>query len=389
MRLASTAVDRDGYPRLRSAGARRPEKCVTEEDVFLQTEDKMSAKPKKLIKHNVRLLVAALLLAYVFLQVPLADVVAAIRTADARYLALVFLISIAVQFVGAFRLNILLNNQGMKVSVRKVFEISFVSRFYSLFLPGGSFSAIAVNVYKLTHFRANTVKAGVALLMDRLSVTLVLCVLGIGFWFVQESRPDSFWLMLFLGTTFALILLICVLMSSKLPCGRLKELFTSTPITNGLASLMSSIQKARQIGAHTAVVILICSIAVHLLGTLGYWVLCHSLGIDLSPSAAGWLRSVMLLLALLPISIAGFGLRELGALAVLQLFGIEPTVAIAFALLIMTTTVLGIGLVGGVLESWRFAKQIELPELAENLARYRPIRQLSAIHDLPMLRAQH
>ncbi len=62
----------------------------------------------------------------------------------------------------------------------------------------------------------------------------------------------------------------------------------------------------------------------------------------------------MILVTLLPITIAGLGVREVAALLLLQHYGVTPDIAIAFSMLVFATTIFGIGLLGGLTEAWRF-----------------------------------
>jgi len=61
-----------------------------------------------------------------------------------------------------------------------------------------------------------------------------------------------------------------------------------------------------------------------------------------------------MLATLLPVTIAGVGVREVAAIILLQHYGVEPDTAIAFSMFFFAITVFGIGLLGGLTEAWRF-----------------------------------
>jgi uncharacterized protein (TIRG00374 family) len=78
-------------------------------------------------------------------------------------------------------------------------------------------------------------------------------------------------------------------------------------------------------------------------------VIVVSMGLDLSWTQLGWVRSAVYLLTLVPITIGGMGVRELGFIGFLSVYGIEFQLALALGLT-MTAVQLMIGLVGAILE---------------------------------------
>jgi uncharacterized membrane protein YbhN (UPF0104 family) len=64
----------------------------------------------------------------------------------------------------------------------------------------------------------------------------------------------------------------------------------------------------------------------------------------------GWVRSVVVVLTLLPISIGGVGVREGVLVVTLATFGVPAHEALAFSILVFATTILAPGLAGGVVE---------------------------------------
>jgi glycosyltransferase 2 family protein len=94
--------------------------------------------------------------------------------------------------------------------------------------------------------------------------------------------------------------------------------------------------------------VLMLSIAIHLLSTCSVWCLAKALSIDMSPAEAIFLVPPVLLVSTIPISIAGWGLRENAMVSLLGYIGVNPSsgllVSILFGLLLVA-----FGGVGGVL----------------------------------------
>jgi uncharacterized membrane protein YbhN (UPF0104 family) len=77
-----------------------------------------------------------------------------------------------------------------------------------------------------------------------------------------------------------------------------------------------------------------------------------------APSLAtiAWTRAAAVLIAVLPISISGLGVREGAMVVLLAPYGIAAADALAYALLAFATTILAVGLLGSLLEAWRMVR---------------------------------
>ena len=193
-----------------------------------------------------------------------------------------------------------------------------------------------------------------SLFADRILATLSLCILGLLFWALAEPHPDGLWLLLFALATILILVPTYVLfvpgVSSKL--GRFTKLLQRLS-PNLFEKSSHLIQLSRRTGREVLLSSLVLSVVAHLVGIIAYWLIARSLDMTLSLLTIAWIRSGMMLATLLPITIAGLGVREVTVLILLQQYGIDTDIAIAFSMLVFATTVLGIGLLGGLTEAWR------------------------------------
>jgi hypothetical protein len=86
------------------------------------------------------------------------------------------------------------------------------------------------------------------------------------------------------------------------------------------------------------------------LGTVIYYLLAISLGIDISFLTMGWIRSVVTLVLMVPISISGLGVREGLLLWFLEPYRTTGGDTLALSFLVFSVTVLFVGVLGGFLE---------------------------------------
>jgi len=97
-------------------------------------------------------------------------------------------------------------------------------------------------------------------------------------------------------------------------------------------------------------VIAFIAIVYQLIGIGSYFFLARAVGIELTYIELGWIRSIVLLAAILPLSFAGgLGIREVTLVALMATYGIQVETALAFSLLLFVRGLI-LGLIGGVIE---------------------------------------
>ena len=304
-------------------------------------------------RYALRLILAAALLALVFSRVPIGAVLAAAAGADPVLLALAFGVSLLVHLIASARLRIALASQRLRLSLWAVYEINLAARFYNLFLPGGTLTGMAVRVFKVNRLQRDVAGASTAVFADRLIVTVVLCALGIVFWLLVRPSPDAIWLWAFLACTLGLgIVLRLVLRPDSL--GWLRAVIPAGIRDRWAGAFRGAANRSERLGGSVLWRMLALAAGTHAAGIVCYWLVLSSLSLGLSGIEAGWVRSVLLLVTLLPISLAGLGVREAGAFLVLRAFGVEAATAVTFSLLVALVSIIGTGLVGGLLEAVRF-----------------------------------
>ncbi len=185
--------------------------------------------------------------------------------------------------------------------------------------------------------------------------TMSLCIFGLLFFALVKPHPDSVWLLVFVAATVACSILFYLLFikSFSRTTSQL-SVFLNKVSPKKWTKLSQAFQRSRHMDNKVLVNSFVLSIVAHLAGVISFWLIAQSLGMALPLLTIGWIRSGMILATMLPITIAGIGVREVAALALLQLYGVETDDAIAFSFLVFATTVVGIGILGGIAETWRY-----------------------------------
>lgn len=102
--------------------------------------------------------------------------------------------------------------------------------------------------------------------------------------------------------------------------------------------------------------LLVLAIVQQALIVAGAYVVIQALHADISWMAVAFVRSVVVVLMLVPVSIAGIGLRELTFFGLLPMFGVSKEAAVTASLLLLANSIV-MGLVGALSELLDFMKK--------------------------------
>lgn len=301
-----------------------------------------------------RIAVAAAILGYLFTLAPVAEVVAAARGVGVWPLLAACLLALGSQLAVAARLRRLTAAQGLTLPTGELFQINLATLFYGLFLPAGNITGVIARFYRIAWRDKKYAGTAVALLFDRMVATLALCAVGIAAFLWAFPGDGRLALGLMLAALAALWLAHLALFGEL----RVASLERARHRLGGrlrqrLASLHEALRAARRLPRRVLVQVAALAVLVHLIGTLAYAVLAGALGLELSLATIAWVRAAAVLIAILPVSVSGLGVREGAIVVLLAPYGVGTAEALAFSLLAFAATILALGLIGGLLEAVR------------------------------------
>jgi uncharacterized membrane protein YbhN (UPF0104 family) len=297
-------------------------------------------------KPIVRIVVTALLLYGLLQLVSATDVLAVITSFAPVQFLLPFFVVLMVELVVAMRLVLLLKIQRVEIPFSHVLGINLSTRFFGLWLPGGNVTGFGVRVLQTARFSGDMAGSIAAIAADRLFATGTLFLVG------------ALSILLDVTTTQVTFVVPSYFFRIALPIvlaffvGALATLFLSRRLVpaflaKSIKYANSSFIRFRELFYWPAFVAIALSMLAHVLGTWVFYMVARSIGLDFDIWAILWVRAVLMISALLPISVGGLGVREATALFLLPLYGVSQEAAIAFALLTFFVCQLSIGLIGG------------------------------------------
>lgn len=313
-----------------------------------------------MIRVVIRIAVAVVALTLLVSRVDLGAVREALVATSPAAIGLATLASFAANLVVAFRLRVLLAAQGVPARARQTFAINLAAFFYNLFLPIGGVGVAAIRLQRLSHHRHGRFTAALtAMVCDRVAAIAALGLVGLTCWMLDPRPKPAGSLVIILGGTTAIALMLAPRIVPVALRSLVRDLHiggSGTWWAPALLRLSNALGSVARLSPATLATLLGLSILAQMVGILVFAALGRGLDLPVSLVSMGWIRSVVVLLTVLPISIGGLGVREGALVFTLQAFGVAAHDAIALSILIFATTIVAPGLAGGVLEGGRWLR---------------------------------
>jgi len=266
----------------------------------------------KIIKRVIKVLFTSIALYVLFLKIDIKEIESILQNIEWIYLLLALLFFNLSKILSSIRLNIYCNHIGVKISEIYALKLYYIGMFYNLFLPSG----VGGDGYKIYLLKqSHNIKLSTlitASLLDRVSgVIPLLFFAGILFIF-SDFYNQLMWLDYLIIVEIATIFPIFYIIN-RVFFHRYLEIFFTT------IALGSTVQLLQLI---SAIFIL------------------YAIGIKSSILIFLTLFLISSVVAILPITIGGVGVRELTFLYGLSLVGIDVNGGVTFSLLFFLITAL-------------------------------------------------
>ena len=286
------------------------------------------SKPKKIrmLKLLVKLLVSVSIIAYLFSKADLSQVLGRMKTADLWLVSLSIGLLFALVFPQAFRWQKILGATAAQIKYSLALGTTMVGCFFNQVLPttvGGD----AFRIWYACRFGIRLRTATQSVIFDRLSalmavsLILLLCSPWLGLVFSSNQPVFTVLIFAFVFLAGCIILLISdYLIPSFLP-GSLKK------------QAVEFSGAARQVFlGRTGLKVVAVSAAMQFAIALAVWLLAQSMQIQLDLVHVLLLMPVILLVTSIPVSIAGWGVRESSMVVVFGMVGMPTESAISLSL---------------------------------------------------------
>jgi len=301
----------------------------------------------------LRFAIAIAIIIFLFTKISIPNVIVSILSAKLHYIIPAFIITLFSWLIISYRLKFFSALQGLAISTFQALEINLSALFYGLFLPGGNLTGGVIKFYKLSRKDNKLSEALVALALDRVFATVALCVVGLFFWMLSIPEDSN---LIVLSMIFILLGLtgFCILIFFDRDHWVIKwllSLVNKVYLSPKLNRFVESLSGLGRIPLRSLIFMIIISIISQLLNVLVFYLLLLSIDLNVPLVSIGWIRSVVVLVTMIPISISGMGLREGSFMLLLGVFGVSNNSAFAYSIIVFVVTRVLPGLLGGLFES--------------------------------------
>jgi len=265
------------------------------------------------------------------------------------------LVTFLMRFLWAYQISITQPPMDMHFSVYAIFRIQMIATFYSLVLPGDLLAG-GVSWYKLSRPGRKYVEAGALLIFFRLVQISCLVFIGliVALWDPQIGSPE-FRTLIIIGLLSIIIMWILFFSNQVI---RIFDFIVSrvnwdssflTSLYDNVEKLLNTILRFRTLGINRLIFVFGLSLIAQSLGLVYFFSLARAVDIQLPFFVIGWISTFVTIIQMIPISIAGLGIREASYAVLLNDYGISPEQAISFSITIFAVFVI-VGLLGGIFE---------------------------------------
>jgi glycosyltransferase 2 family protein len=309
-----------------------------------------------------RFILSAIALVAIFLATGLNDVFAALSRADVSLILIGIGLNVVTRLAAAQRTYVISRGVGLPLNRWQTVESMFISNFWSLALPGLSAGSV-ITVYRYTRYGVSLADGFGVLGASRALELAAFCAFGAAA-FALSSSGSNAKVILLLSLVPLLILGVFWLAPRVMSRASQTARENRSPIgaigrlrTVGARALVSFTGASRnELLAAGCFALLQCA-----LDAASVMALAWSLGFRIDWLDALWINVLAYLAILLPISVAGLGVREAAVIVALTPLGVPRDGAIAMALLMFAATFFN-ALVGGVLQFLSGADRRTAPE---------------------------
>jgi uncharacterized membrane protein YbhN (UPF0104 family) len=263
----------------------------------------------KWLKLFIKIVITAVCFWYVSGKIDFNKAGDALQSANWMYLVIALAVFVISKLLSAFRLNIYFKNAGVNLPGLQNIKLYWLGMFYNLFLPG-SISGDAYKVFLVKkRYNASYKKLTAAVLLDRFSGLLGLGLI-LAIYSIRVIENTQYIAAIISGAVLSIIILFFI-------------------ITRWLKDFIPSFIPALFLGLLVQVAQVVC-----------VYLLMATLGIPLQVSEYVFIFLVSSVVAVLPLTIGGLGIREVVFLEGSGYFGLVQETSVVISLLFYLITLL-------------------------------------------------
>ncbi|PIT92427.1 MAG: hypothetical protein COU08_02430 [Candidatus Harrisonbacteria bacterium CG10_big_fil_rev_8_21_14_0_10_42_17] len=313
---------------------------------------------KKSLAYIARLVVTIGLLVVLVKHINVKEVLAIVKNVNSGWFIVALGVGVGGLVVNAMRWREILKASKVEIPIMTVLRCNLVGVFYGIILPGGKVTGDTISAYRLikdTGGKDDIKKYIISIVADRF--VGVFAILSVIFSFFIINHPST---LLFkeqkdiVGIGLALLIVggLSLMFVTRIAMVELKIKKNSLQWVNNIITKINLVfvlvgrEKSKIFRA------IIFGVTGVLAATISVFMLANALGIQQTFGVIGFSYLLATALIIVPITIAGIGLREGGMIYFLTQLGVNTTEAAALSILVLVVF-FGFAILGGLIEMKR------------------------------------
>jgi uncharacterized protein (TIRG00374 family) len=254
----------------------------------------------------------------------------------------------------SMRLWIMIRKQGILIPLFELVRVNLGVRFYSFFSP---ISSVGTVMRWIRLIPADKSAGGLAALAaNRVFDVLLALSMGV-LWALSSINLHNMNALVIVAYLVLLLLALWVILRAGDPIAAWADRLAGSPtsrmkawVFRNLGKVFHALALYRSFTRAELLTLLGAALVGELVSLLAYVLIGWSVNLPISFVDLGWIRAILLLVALTPITLpGGFGIREVSAIALVTALGVSVEQAAAFSILLYLRSVF-MALVGGLVE---------------------------------------
>ncbi len=299
----------------------------------------------------LKIFFTSIILAYIFIRIPFYEIVKNLSSVNLFLFILSLLLNIPVILLSTFQTKYLTSIQKMAISFKEILKIYLTTSFYSLFLPG-SLSGGAIKWYKFRKHGSKSA-AAVVVVFNRYLELFIIIFLGLLFSIPTVINSQYEYLLPIWAVALLLLCASYIFLLNTNALMKMEKVFNKIPmplsLKNKSGNLFKAMQEFQNLVLKDHIEILSIMFLYHFLNIISFYLIALSINVSLNILVLGWIRSIVTISNIIPVSYSGLGVREGVIIYLFHYYSIPASEALVISLLTFAKN-LSIPLSGGLIE---------------------------------------
>jgi glycosyltransferase 2 family protein len=313
-------------------------RAVVYSEIFL----KSCKGNKNTFIYILRLIITIFLVLLILLQVDFHVILQTISSANLTFIMIAVLLYYPVQLISSYRWYYLLVNINKEIPYLSIIRYHFIGQISTFLLPG-QISGDLVRFIGVSSKKPGKLSFAYSILMDKMSFLVALAgfaSLGIfGSGAISEMYTIHIFAFSVLIVSLGLLCFIGIFRNTSIII-KFYSVTNNSFIQNLLSNLIYKVSSVPKLNYKILASLLTFSFVIQLINATGSYLIIRSLGTPIYFLDWAVINAIVAIILVLPITIAGIGVREGLLVYILSMYQISPSQTVSYSVLSMSLIVI-------------------------------------------------